>query len=334
MDSLVYTSFVVGEDIIDASNTIQTENVWSDGVTGTMSVFYTSSVQVSSSGDYYYDIYQSEIAASGSAIQFSIAYGDQQGSGSYEKFTDMGTIGYTPSKAIYYQYRNLLLPRTSTQFSLYTGKAITQFMAIAFDRSRLKDQLDPGNWELTLGTGITLIDSNTGTDETAVSDSYDVVSGSQENGFYDAGSGLKLYYGKVYPKYGVIILDGDMLAASASISIDTATHDTAATNNNNTFLVALNDGASFQARNKQLLSNKYYFVRVKNSKYNYSNNPTYTSGSNGVLKFNEFITDPVTYITTVGLFNDGGELLAVSKLSQPIKKTKNDEALIKVMLSF
>jgi hypothetical protein len=73
---------------------------------------------------------------------------------------------------------------------------------------------------------------------------------------------------------------------------------------------------------------------VKNGDYNYSNNPSYVSGSNGDLAFSTFINDPQSYITTVGMYNDRRELLAVAKLSQPLLKSFTREVLIKVKLDF
>ncbi len=46
-----------------------------------------------------------------------------------------------------------------------------------------------------------------------------------------------------------------------------------------------------------------------------------------------FETDPQTYITTIGLYNDANELIAVAKTSQPIVKSFDKEVLIKVKLS-
>ena len=44
--------------------------------------------------------------------------------------------------------------------------------------------------------------------------------------------------------------------------------------------------------------------------------------------------DPKTYITSVGLYNNANELLAIAKLSRPILKSRAREALIKVKLDF
>ena len=66
----------------------------------------------------------------------------------------------------------------------------------------------------------------------------------------------------------------------------------------------------------------------------FSNNPTFFTASDGTFTQATFFKDPKTYITTVGLFNDSNELLAVAKLSQPVLKSYSREALIKVKLDF
>ena len=73
---------------------------------------------------------------------------------------------------------------------------------------------------------------------------------------------------------------------------------------------------------------------MKNAEYNYSNNPSFVTGSLGQLAYSTFVTDPQVYITTIGLYNQRRELLAVAKLSQPLLKSFTREALIKVKLDF
>ena len=89
-----------------------------------------------------------------------------------------------------------------------------------------------------------------------------------------------------------------------------------------------------QARSSEQVKSTYYFVRVKNAEYNYSNNPSFVTGSLGELFFKTMIQDPQIYITTVGLYNRRRELLATAKLSQPLLKNYTREALIKVKLDF
>jgi len=94
------------------------------------------------------------------------------------------------------------------------------------------------------------------------------------------------------------------------------------------------DPYGFYARNSEKITSTHYFVRVKNSEYNFSNNPSFVTGSDGQIAQATFIGDPKTYITTVGLYNDRTELLAVAKLSKPLLKSFSREALIRVKLDF
>jgi hypothetical protein len=94
------------------------------------------------------------------------------------------------------------------------------------------------------------------------------------------------------------------------------------------------DPYGFLARNSEKVTSTHYFVRIKNAEYNFSNNPSYVTGSVGQLAQSTFVGDPKTYITTVGLYNDSQELLAVAKLSKPLLKSFQREALIRVKLDF
>ena len=99
--------------------------------------------------------------------------------------------------------------------------------------------------------------------------------------------------------------------------------------------IALDSSANaFQARNEQFISSTQYFVRVKNAEYNFSNNPSFVTGSVGQFKQPTFVGDPKVYVTTIGLYNDAQELLAVAKLSKPIQKNFSNELLVKVKLDF
>ena len=81
------------------------------------------------------------------------------------------------------------------------------------------------------------------------------------------------------------------------------------------------------------LNSAIYFCRVNHNEFNYSSNPTYVSGSKLVVKNN--ISDlPITYITTVGLYSPDNELLAVAKLSEPIRKDPNTELTLRVRLDY
>jgi hypothetical protein len=91
--------------------------------------------------------------------------------------------------------------------------------------------------------------------------------------------------------------------------------------------------ANIQVQNTTELNSSIYFCRVGNADFNYSSNPTYLSSSQIRVK-TESTDSPVTYFTTVGLYSPKNELLAVAKLSEPLKKTPSDELLLKIRLDY
>jgi hypothetical protein len=94
-----------------------------------------------------------------------------------------------------------------------------------------------------------------------------------------------------------------------------------------------------KARNVKYKTTNHYFVRVASPFANYSNNPTFVTGSsltedNGKFAHKCFEKEPQTYITTIGLYNNNKDLLAVAKLSKPVKKTSDNDVLIKIRLNW
>jgi len=81
------------------------------------------------------------------------------------------------------------------------------------------------------------------------------------------------------------------------------------------------------------LNSTIYFCRIGHNEFNYSSNPTYISGSRLVVK-NQSSDLPHSYITTVGLYSPDNELMAVAKLSEPIKKDPNTELTLRVRLDY
>jgi hypothetical protein len=92
-------------------------------------------------------------------------------------------------------------------------------------------------------------------------------------------------------------------------------------------------GSPFIARSVEAITSVNYFVRVYNDQFNHTNNPTILSASSQV-PLEAFRTVPISYITTVGLYNETNELVAVGKLSRPLQKSKDKEATIRVRLDY
>lgn len=327
----VFTAFTI-EDVIEGDSQRITRGLWSGNV-GELSTFFTSSYQSSTQKQYYCEIYNGDSTILTNLPQFSIAYGHNLGSGS------LGTNEDSPSNAIYSQFQQVLLPPNQRVFS-FDGVAQNDIYVISINRSRLRDKLDPGNWELVLsgsnGQTLRLIDDSGDIDQLGNSTliSYNVVSGSLLNGV----KALSPVFGAVFPQFGCIVLGGVALDASASLATNRASN-VDAQNHNRLFLAisgaaAANSSDGFQARSEEEVKSTFFFIRAKNAEYNFSNNPSYVTGSTGQLRQQTFIGDPVAYITSVGLYNNNNELLAIAKLSKPLLKSCSNEILIKVKLDF
>ena len=81
------------------------------------------------------------------------------------------------------------------------------------------------------------------------------------------------------------------------------------------------------------LNSTIYFCRANHNDFNYSANPTYLSESKIRVK-NVSTDSPISYITTVGLYSADNELLAVAKLSEPLKKNPETELTLRVRLDY
>jgi hypothetical protein len=149
----------------------------------------------------------------------------------------------------------------------------------------------------------------------------------------EAGSGV----GLVYYQAGVAIITGsifpkaDLMGAYQPIG----TYDDIATGSNiqvmaDSYRNRLNN-ISFN--NTVELNSTVYFCRASHNEFNYSNNPTYLSQSQIRVK-NSTTDNPVSYVTTVGLYSSDNELLAVAKLSEPLKKDPTTEVTLRVRLDF
>jgi hypothetical protein len=246
------------------------------------------------------------------------------------------------------------------------GSRIDHFYAISFNRDKYGDKLDPGNFEVnitelngtsypnSLFTGsnvqlaaspglITLIDDSADNLEIyeysqKPSTVRNLVSGSLEAGIYSDNGELH-YYGLVYPEYGVIIIDADKLDASSSFN--TVIGSNINGENPDKLFTAISGSVTefdkgFVARGVDVKNQQSVFIRVNSTEMNYSNNPTYADSNSrdGTLLNPSFVYNPYVYITTIGLYNDNNDLLAVAKLSQPLQKSFNSEVSITVKLEY
>lgn len=328
------------EDLVVSAEPVSAP-VWSTG-TPTLTTFYTSSTQAgSTSGNYYLDVYQTGSSLDNATVQFAVAYADKVGSGSNAYNT--AVTGKSYSTTIYGQYRSLILGDEDTNFN-FAGTNSEYFYVIAIDRDRFKESLLPASFNLTLVNGSDTLElTDNSIDSTTVSFNdagrvYQVISGSNGQAYsgtgYSPNSGS---YGYFLPDIGIIILNGEALdetGVNGGIALGTGrTSVTPSPSNPAKLYNAITAGGSFQLNYKETISSQFVFARVRNSEFNYSTNPSYITGS-GDLRIANMVDAPQTYITTVGMYNDNNELLAVAKLSKPLLKDFTKEALVRIKLDF
>ena len=338
--------FVVSTDAISAT-------AWTTNTPALAAVF-TSSAQISSSnGDFYLNVYDT---ATTSSVQFAVAYGNQKGSGSvnYNQLVD----GKSPTSTIFGQWQDLVIGDENTLFQ-FGPVSSSEFFAIPLERQCYKDSIFLGSLSLTLSGSsgsVTLTDDSNYVSSVQYTGGgtrfYQLISGSQgtinttlhPNG-YSSNSGS---YGWLLPDLGTIILNPLALAdfdVSGGIGLQYSGSAPATNTINTKPIVSLYTaisggialaltGSDFYINSQENITSDFIFVRPRSSEFNYSENPSFISGSTGEVLYPDFINNPQTYITTIGLYNDSNELLAVAKLSKPLPKNFTNEALVKVKLDF
>lgn len=366
--SQTFQSLDPTNDIVSNSGQTVTSPLWANNVSS-LATYFTSSLMTTTQKQYYYEVVSDmSVSASG---QFAVSYGNRLGSGSY---SGGGSLNDSPTRAIYSQYRNILLSPTDTQFTFFGGVNSDQIYIISVNRTRLKERLNAGTWQLNLAelngrafansvyTGssvqvsssnriISLIDDSIATTSIGSSPGgriYNIVSGSVANGIFGGAVTVSHSYGLVYPDLGLIVLNGERLNSNLSFNSVTASFTTPGSalvpGGDNAFKLftsvsgaaAISSANGFTARSQESIKSQIVFVRAKWNQFNFTNNPSFVTSSNGVTVFTQPTMEgnPSVYITSVGLYDDKYNLVAVAKLSRPLLKTFDRELLVKVKIDF
>jgi|TARA_R110000782_G_scaffold7955_4_gene26412 hypothetical protein len=341
---------------------VSIDSVTAGAFTGDASVFgttvVTSSAQTTGTSGQYYTSVQRVAAGED---QFSIAFGDSNGSGS--ALYDAGIDGKSPSSTVFGQWQNIVLGDENNTFTFGGITPVSQsIIALTFNRARYKGSLFPGTFNLGLSgsTFIQLTDNSKDVSSVEFNEAgrvFQLVSGSNGTatgtpagatvGMTKSGS-----YGLFLPDIGTVLLntsalklgtaDGGVMHSGAYIfNFSSNTNGL----NNQKFANAISESCrkntadttnsgSIVLNSLDNVSSDYIFIRARNAEFNYSENPSFISGSTGEVLYDAFINAPQTFITTIGLYNDSNELVATAKLSKPLKKDFTKEALIRVKLDF
>ena len=342
-------------DVVNDTSKVTT-STWT-GNTNALITVHTSSVQAvlgtpTSSGTHYIEVLDKTSSDTTAEVQYSVAYGHVNGSGSQDFTNAVGSIGNSPTKNIYSQYRQLVFGDETQKFT-FDEHIPDDIYVVNINRSRYKHNLKPGSLNLTLRSG----SANPGNTTLRLSDDSITATGSskltnagRQFNIVSGSSGIRLgttltqttnsgSFGLFYPDAGFLILNPDALdhyLDGSSINtggvIPNISSNTQG-DNHVKLLHAIDSGSNFIIDSEEKISSTYYFARVKNYENNYTTNPSFIDNSGNVL-INSMIDNPTVYITTVGMYSEGGELLAVAKLSQPVVKDFTKEALIRIKLDY
>ena len=245
------------------------------------------------------------------------------------------------------------------------GDKLREVFFLNFSRLLTKDEIKKGSFQLELGTEAAFDNDGTAHDDRILitdasgSDGYFVNSPAGEYGVLyaknstaselgddslNAACGLLFYQAGVAVVSGSVFgdeLDGGLLGDTPGTVAMTA--DGGAANHGFRFVTASTVDAcanairnriqNIQFNNTTELNSSIYFCRANHNDFNYSSNPTYLTGSKLRVK-DSTVDNPVSYITSVGLYSADNELLAVAKLSEPLKKDPSTELTLRVRLDY
>ena len=309
-----------------------------------------SSVLDPKSGLYYYNVFTADPSVHTDAeLIFSVSYGSFDSTGSSD--LDRTKFKIFPTKAIYSQYKNTILTPSDDLFTFSSGSGkfadlvdAKDIYVLNFSSEAMRERVDEGLLEFSLsgsnGIFTFVDDSPTQSSKQSV---YNIVLGSimtdTENGVVGPPIGIGLFY----PSLGVVVLNAQKVAEMVGPELIPVDGTTTFALNHRKFFDAIQFGSQdvpFKGRSSELVPSRQFFIRVRNNEFNYSNNPTFVLDStetnnpsdDGKIIYPAFYSDPHAYITTIGLYNENNELIAVAKLSQPLEKTFDSEALIKIKL--
>ena len=352
------------------SSDVLVSPMWSENNTQ-LTTFFSWSFQESTSaqGRFYLNVFKDNInliASQSAETQFSIAYGHIAGSGS--AYFNPLVPNRTPTRDIYGQYRSLIFGDENSAFTFgsNTSSGSRDIIVISVARSRFKESFNPGSFFLRITSGsspvsIGLVDDSTvATTSTYIGTSrvYQLLSGSYNPNTQTTVPSSSNYtvsgsYGMIIPDEGLIILNPRALAlpagalggvgaifnefSSSQAAAYFAANPTSGSINNRMIFQMISSSAVtqsvFNLQSSETISSRYFFTRVKNSEFNYTSNPTVID-SNGNLLYTSLIYNPQTFMTSVGLYNDTGDLLAIAKLNKPLVKDFTKELLLRVKLDF
>lgn len=237
----------------------------------------------------------------------------------------------------------LLFDRDGDLLSAGTQIKLKECVFLSFSRLLVKDEIKKATTQIIIGTG-SYLDPFAGTktiSDYGANNEFRINSPAGEYGILATSSVdiLGSAVGLIYYQAGIMVLTASVFGGEAQFLQSGSTDQTVSEALTGSSVQKFSDNIrsrikSIDFNNTVELNSQIYFCRIDSKDFNYSSNPTYLSSSQIRVKNGDATNEPISYITTVGLYNNSNELMAVAKLSEPLKKTPQNSMILRVRLDY
>ena len=261
----------------------------------------------------------------------------------------VSSVQETKKINLYNQFAQVLLGYTGSttdgvrkfesDLTLDASSPMKEVLFVNLSRLITKDQIKKGSMSITVGTaswaapfsGVRTFTDSTVTERTGYA-------GGNPGGDYGVLSSSTGVGGVIFYQAGIMVLTSSIWAGTTDFFSQSTT---ARTFDNQLVSGSISGSAdafrhrlqNLQFNNSTEINSKIYFCRAPHNRFNYSANPTYVSGA--AIRVKDVASDqPISYITTIGLYSSTGELLATAKLSEPLRKDPTNELTLRVRLDY
>lgn len=327
----------INQELVEYDTLEKIVPIWNNNEKILSSVYTQSAQDVTYFKDYALNVYSSELCGDNHK-EFTLEYGHKDG---YGTVTPNYKLKKTETTAIYRKYQQI--------FDSNEIKNYTHLYGIKFQNTANQKTLYSEIFEMKLTNPYTssrysdivnleYFQSQSIYDMIPKKAACNLVSGSLEDGIF-LENGSPIYFGKLHPIQGIAVFDGSILDSRLGFNSQTGSN----TNGKNAEKFYISISGSINNFNSKLYKYWSYVhsqvyrevltmpLRIPIDQLNYSTNPTFHDGL-GFIKTNQFIFNPNVYITTIGLYDNKYQLLAIAKLSKPLLKNFDEMYMFQINL--
>lgn len=306
---------------------------------GTSAYYLKNYINITSgsavSGGFFATVYDGSPASISASALVDLSYGHSSGS----RLAGLSTTFLNSEKQrMYKQMARYLLGSDASLFS-FNSTTHHDLFFLAMKRRIFKDEIKKGTVTITLQVSGAVNDTLTLTD-TGAAGSYTVGPAGDEAPLYSGSTVI----GRVYYNAGIVAFATGVFVAptagqsvywSGSAAANSHLNQVPITGNIDHVVDGLRNRINLvQFQNQTNLHSTIYFCRALNSEFNYSTNPTFVDTDGRIIPTSGTDNQTRSYITSVGLYDINDNLLAVAKLSQPVKKSPDSEIVVRAKLSY